>query len=899
MSLKRHAFCQPLHLLGVVGLVCLWLLPAVVPPVASGAEAPFSFDSAPGRLPKDVVPADYDIAIVPDVGRHTFTGKESVTLQVRSATAHIVFNTLGLRLRDVRFDGVAVQNVAVDNDAQLTTVTLEAPAPVGTHQLTLSYDGVILTRPQGLFAQPYSNVDGSRSVMLSTQMEAPDARRMFPCWDEPAFRSTFQLTATVPAAWATISNMPIAKRQVHGRLATVTFERSPRMPTYLVDFTAGDLREITAEHAGTKFGVWAVRGHEQEGTTALASAQQILADYNDYFGYPFPLPKLDSIAIPGGYSGAMENWGAITYQSQLLLVSKASSLSDRQQVYSVQAHEMAHQWNGDLVTMGWWDDIWLNESFASWRAAKETDLRNPTWKWWEGQDEDKEGAMSSDAQPASHPIQQHVVDEQQAQSAFDPVITYSKGQAVLRMLENYMGADTFRDGVRRYIKARAFSNATTADLWQALSSASNQDVNAIAAGWTEQAGFPLVSVSSHCEPDGRRTITLSQRRFLLSPLTGDNAASAPPHWSVPLQVRSGTAATPRSVLLTRDDQRETAGSCSEPLSINSDAIGYFRVEYDAATLSTNTRSFASLPDGDRIALLDDQWALVEAGVAPLATYLALASGMGEDLDVRAWKQIADSLATIEYDERGTQGHGTFAAYARSVLKPVVDRLGWDSKPDETPAVQSLRRTVLRDLGIWGDQSVIGEAQKRFRAFVRDRGAINPDDQSMLLSIVGLYADAPTFEQLHDLARHSKDDSEQGRLYVALAGVRDPKLAAQSAQIALSKELPPQDVDLPLEMIAQLQEEQPKLAWDSFAENQERLLAPMGALAPVILTQYMPEMFWNSLPPDQLQAWLKAHVPADMNDNVERGMQAVRFKVSEKAALVPAVDAYLASRARSG
>jgi aminopeptidase N len=622
-----------------------------------------------------------------------------VTLKVRSPTAWIVFNTLNLELADVKLDGLAVASVATDNAAQLTTLTLASPATSGFHKLTLAFDGVIQTGPQGLFEQPYATADGSRRVMLSTQMEATDARRLFPCWDEPAFRATFQLTATIPSSWAAISNMPVAKRVVTGKLATVRFQRSALMPSYLVDFNAGDLREVTATHDGVKFGVWALRGHERDGATALANAQQILADYNDYFGAAYPLPKLDAIAIPGGFSGAMENWGAITYNAEYLLVSKAGSLEDRQTVYAIQAHEMAHQWNGDLVTMGWWDDLWLNESFASWQAARETDLRNPTWQWREKADMAKERAMHADAQSASHAIQQHVTDELQASAAFDPVITYSKGQAVLRMFESYLGADRFRDGVRRYIASRAFSNATTADLWQALSSASHQDVSAIAAGWTEQPGFPLVSVSAQCDADGSRHITLTQRRFLLRPTSAANAtdaAAAPSHWSIPLQVRTGTAGPTRSVLLISDGQRESAGSCDEPLSINADTIGFFRAEYDAATLSINTRRFAALPAGDRIALLDDQWALVEAGAASLHDYLALVAGMGASLDVRAWEQITEALQTIEYDERGTPGHDAFAVFARSVLKPVVDRLGWDGKPDETPrrsepAAHSARR----------------------------------------------------------------------------------------------------------------------------------------------------------------------------------------------------------------
>ncbi len=874
-------------------LCCVWLVPAAMMPFASGAEAPFSFDSAPGRLPKDVMPIDYDIAIVPNVDKRTFAGTESVTLEVRSTTGSIVFNTLDLYIHAVKLDGKPIQHFATDNDAQLTTVTLPEPVTKGTHKLTVTYDGVIQTRPQGLFVQPYNDASGRQNVILTTQMEATDARRMFPCWDEPAFRSTFQLTATIPADWASISNMPIADRQVRGKLATVKFQRSPRMPTYLVDFNAGYFRQVSAEHDGVKFGVWAVRGHEHDGETALANAQQILADYNDYFGYGFPLPKLDSIAIPGGFGGAMENWGAITYNSEVLLLSKGSSLDDRQQVYSIQAHEMAHQWNGDLVTMGWWDDLWLNESFASWRAAKETDLRNPSWKWWEGQDVDKESAMYADGQSSSHPIQQHVVDEQQASSAFDPVITYSKGQAVLRMFENYLGPDTFRDGVRRYMKARAFSNATTADLWQALGSASNQDITAVAAGWTEQAGFPVVTVSSHCEADSARTITLTQQRFLLRPATDNGPSKSTAHWSIPLQIRSGAQATARSVLLTRDGQTETAGSCKEPLSVNADAIGFFRAEYDQSTLAIDTHSFGTLPDGDRIALLDDQWALVQAQRAKLPTYLALASAMGSDLDVRAWEQIADALGTIEYDERGTPGHDAFAVYARSILKPVADRLGWAARPEETSALQRLRRTVLQDLGAWGDQDVISEARKRFAAFTRDRNAISADDQSMVLTIVGLYADEPTFEQLHNLARSAKDESELTRLYLALAVARDPGLAAKAAQIALSGELPPQQTILPIRMVTRLANAQPKLAWETFAGHYEVLLKPWGNLSPMELAQETPQWFWNASSMDELQEWLHAHVPTGMDANIEKGMQAGRFKVSEKEALVPAADAYVA------
>jgi aminopeptidase N len=872
---------------GKGSLSCSVLLAALALWQPARGGAPFSFDSAPGRLPKNVVPLDYTIAVTPDVEAGTIAGTESVTLQFRAATSRIVFNSLNERLSDVRLDGVPVAGTVSDDARQLTTVTIAGKPPAGAHTLTFSYTGRLETQPHGMFLQPYLNPGGVRSVLVSTKMESTDARRMFPCWDEPAFRATFALTVTVPAAWATVSNMPVAGRVVRGALATTTFERTPKMPSYLIEFTGGDLAEVSGRTGDTTLGIWAVHGREQDGAVALANAQQILADYNDYFGYPFPLPKLDSIAVPGGFSGAMENWGAITYNDQLLLHGPSSTLGDLQTLYAVQAHEMAHQWNGDLVTMGWWDDLWLNESFASWRGAKQTDERNPGWKWWEQQDASKERAMRGDARASSHPVEQRVADELQAANAFDE-ITYDKGEAVLRMLEAFLGPEVFRDGIRRYIRARAFSNATAADLWSALGAASGQDVAALARDWTEQPGFPLVGVSAHCAASGARTLTLSEQRFLLS---GTDSGGA--HWRVPLRIRSGAGAA-RAVLLTRNGQHAAAGRCDEPLSINADAIGFYRVEYDAATLATDTRAFATVPDADKIALLDDAWALAMSGGQELRAYLALARAMGQDLDSRAWQQIAASLGSIEQDERGSAGHAAFATFARSVIKPAAERLGWDPRPGEGPDVQELRRTLLRDLGFWGDPQVQLEAQRRFAAFLTDRKAIAPDDQELVLSLVARGAGSATFDQLHAIARNERDDSARRRYFLALMQVGDAGLAQRAAQIALSPEIPPQDALTRLRLVAALADQHPQLSWAIFTANADQLLSTNPKYAPLITAQQVPEIYWNAVEPARLEAWVRSRVPAEMSVNVERGMETVRAKRAEQALLVRAADTYLAT-----
>ncbi len=787
----------------------------------------------------------------------------------------------------MRFDGKPVRSVVSDNDRELTTVTLAVPATVGRHTLSFAYRGRIEKVPAGLFAQDYRDRQGVAGILLSSIMEPTDARRMFPCWDEPAFRATFKLQATVRADWGSVSNMPVERRVVHGSLATTTFRRSPRMPSYLVEYSAGHLAHISATSRGTHLSVWAVRGQESHGNTALADARQILSDYNEYFDYPFPLPKLDSIAVPGGFPGGMENWGAITYDERALLLTPASTLADRQHVFSIQAHEVAHQWNGDLVTMGWWDDIWLNESFASWMAAKETAQRHPQWHWWLSQDANKESAMAADSRTSSHPIQQHVTDELQANNAFDADITYRKGQAFLRMLETSLGEDTFRTAMRRFMKRHAYSNATTADLWNALSEASGRDVGALAAGWTEQPGFPLVNVEARCDASGARSLSLSQARFLLS-----GTAVPGPRWTVPLQVRSGARGSAQGLMLLQDGQNVAAGRCDEALSLNADAVGYYRVKYDPATLAVNTKQFARLGDGDRIALLDDQWALVESGASPLASYLALVAAMGTDLVPRAWEQISTALETIEYAERGMGGHEAFATYARSILRPEFDRLGWNAGLDEPADVQQLRRALIRDLGTWGDQGVIDGARRRFTSFAADHRSIGPDDQPVILSVVARYADASTFQQLHELARMTRDQSERTRFFSALMQVRDPELATQAARIALSDDIPPQVDSMRLSLVFELAPDHQQLAWLTFSQNSRALLKPHVLYGPLIAAQDMPRNFWSGVPLAELESWVRSHVPAEMATDIERGMEAAQFKLAEKATLVREADAYL-------
>ncbi len=852
-------------------LLAAALLAGVAAP--AGAVAPFNFDTTFGRLPKTVVPTDYTIVLVPNATAKTLRGSESIALTVRRTTSRIVFNTHDITIGEARFDGARVANVATDNAKQLTTITLARPAAVGRHTLALTYAGKIEDSSDGLFAQDYRKADGTTARMLATQFESTDARRVFPGWDEPAFRATYQLTVTLPAAWSAISNMPVQSRRVHGDVATTAFGRTPKMPSYLVVFVAGDLGSISGVGAdGVKQNVWAVRGDETNGSYTLESAKQILAYYDDYFGVKFPLPKLDHIAIPGGFGGAMENWGGITYNEDIIIHRADATLAAKQTGYSIVAHEMAHQWNGDLVTMGWWDDIWLNESFASWMAAKATDKFNPEWNWWQGEAFSKEGAMNADARSTSHPIQQHVADELQADAAFDPEITYSKGEAFLRMLETYLGEDTFRAGVRTYMQAHKYSNATTADLWNALGAASKKDIASFAKGWTEQPGFPLVSVTSTCDAAGNRTVALAQKRFLIDGTT--DAANL--RWNVPVALASGVAA-PSTVLLSQAQQSGIpAGRCSEPLRANAGNVGYYRVAYDAPTFEANRRAFAALAADDKIAMLDDQWTLVTVGQAPLSSFLALANAMGAERNARAWEQIVGSLGDLERGTRGTPQHDAVAAYARTLIAPLLGVLGWDAQSGESVATGELRRRVIGALGTFGDAPTIAQARTRFDRAVTDPASTPADMRAVLRGIVATNADAATFDRLHALAQSTKDPTLAAAYRASLMRVRDPQLAERALQIALSSEVPPQQASARFRYVAAAADWNPKLAWSVFQAHTPELTRRFSLFEKILtLSNTVPGVFWDATTPDQIEAWLKANLPANAATYIAKGMTRAR------------------------
>ena len=798
--------------------------------LACRAEPLFSFATTAGQLPKDVVPAAYRIDLAPDLELLKFTAREEIDVDVARATAVVTVNAADLAIGKVALageDGASAQ-VSIDAQHQSATFRFAHALPAGRHTLAITYSGPITATPAGLYYNDYLTASGSRR-MLVTQFEATDARRMFPGWDEPLFKATFELSVELPSDLAVVSNTPAAStasagQNAHGVALTKTvFARTPRMSTYLLVLCAGHLQRIHDASTGTDIGVWAIEGKAEQGREALQAAVRILSYYNNYFGVPYPLPKLDLIAIPGNYAaGAMENWGGITFIDNALLLNPASSSEGtRQNIFEVIAHEMAHQWSGDLVTMAWWNDVWLNEGFASWMAAKASDALNPDWFVWLRQHASKETAMSADARSTAHPIQMQIADESQVMTAFDS-ISYQKGEAILRMLEVYLGEDAFRDGMRRYMKAHAYSSATTADLWAALQAASGKPVAEIAAGFTEQPGFPLIHVTLSCN-SGHTVAALTQERFSV-----DDPTAAPLTWNVPVQIGVVGGAEPaRTLLVGASPATISFSGCGKPVKANLGDAGYFRVQYDALALSALSHAYPTLAPGDRVDLLADEWALVAAGRARVAEYLDLTRRLTTESTLVVWSDVIDKLVAIDDLARQAPVRAAFRRYALHLLRPVFARIGWDARADETNQTVLLRTALIGALGRFGDAAVIAECKRRFTAFVADPASLAPNLRSPVIQTVGRYANQATFDQLRTLGKAASSTEDKLRFYFALAGAQDGTFIEQNVKIALTDEISNGRVNRFLIQLA-LQASDPDLVWKDVLAERAPILAKLSA-----------------------------------------------------------------------
>jgi aminopeptidase N len=879
----------------LLALLVLFLIRSLVEAV----EKPFNFNETPGKLPKEVVPTEYAIRIVPNLDNFTFTGSETVKLNVRSPVRELVLNGLELKTEAASVDGkeLPLSAIKAENEKELLTLTLPSELAAGDHALTLRFMGKVNQQGQGLFYMRYQeHGSGARKVMLGTQFEATDARRFFPCWDEPAFRARFQLTVVVPENWLAVSNMPIDSEQKIAGGKEVRFAPTPPMSSYLNLFVAGELDFIESQVGPTQIRVIATKGKAELGRYALDASAEILKYYNDYFGVPYPLPKLDQIAIPGGFGGAMENWGGITYyESRLLFDPKNSSGETKQNIYEVLAHEMAHMWFGDLVTMAWWDNLWLNEGFASWMGSKCTAHFNPQWEVWLARELPrdptrrtgiaKEAAMEGDARSTTHPIQQPIATEVEANSAFDD-ITYKKGRSFLRMLESFLGEDVFRDGIRKYIAAHKYSNTTTADLWDALSEASNKSVGQIAAGWTEQPGFPVVTIKR--EADGK--VRLTQERF-----TVNFKNPAPLLWQIPMTY-SVVGETPATLLMIDRTAALENIPADRALKLNLNGAGNYRVEYDDRSWELLLEALPKLGVEDRVNLMSDAWALAQAGRVPVSLYFGLIEKLPASTDVAEREQVINVLDFVNGLLVSSSEREKFQRYARSLLRPTFATLEWEPKPNESPSAGRLRASLISALGHLNDSEVLAGCRERFQKYLAHPASLPPDLRAPALAVVGRYADEKTWNKLHELGLKTTSIEDQQNYYDALACATDPKLVKKTLAIALTDELPTSRAIFLVSRVAR-NSGHPDIAWEFAKANMKALLAKVDAAG---ANRYAPSLFTffsDGSRADEIKKYAEKTLAPASAPEVAKVVDEIQFRAEFRDRIVSQLPALIHSAAK--
>jgi aminopeptidase N len=855
------------------------------------AEPTFAFDTTPGKLPKVVIPVHYAVELTPDLASLAVAGVEVVDIEVREPTTRLTLNAVNTTFGAASIDGDAQRaDIALDATAETATLSFAQPLAAGAHRLRIGFTSRINKFDRGLFFIDYPTANGVKR-MLSSKLEPADARRIFPCWDEPAFKATFALTVTVPGTFLAVGNMPVASEEpATPDLKRVSFAPTPKMSSYLFVFTAGELERLAADADGVTVGVVTTAGKREQGRFALENAVKLLAYFNDYFGVKYPLPKLDLIAVPGGFGGAMENWGGITFfESRLLFDPLTNADTARRGIFSILAHEMAHQWFGDLVTMGWWDNLWLNEGFASWMQVKAAEHFYPQWQTWLNSNGQKQYAMTLDARRTSHPVQQPVADESEAMVAFDG-ITYSKGQALIRMLESYLGESAFRDGIRKYMAAHAYGNSTTADLWQALESAAGKPVMRIAASFTEQDGVPLVVAETACS-GGLQRMALRQDRFAIVP--GKAAVPPPRSWQIPIAVGPPGVTQPAETLLLEGGTEIAAGSCGDAVKVNFGDVGYYRVEYGPDSRAALAKSLALMAPNDRVNFISDGWALVQAGRAEPPSYLELVERIGRDDQRAVWDQVIGTLAALDRLARDRSERPALQAYARARLRPLFDRLGWDGN-DSGDDDALLRSSLIRLLGEFGDEDILAEARRRFAGFLQNPPSLPNALRDAVTHLVGRTADRAGYDTLLALARKSTVTNERLRYYYAAASARDAALARATLALTLTDELPTSIVGGLINTVA-ASGEQPDLAWEFVKQNFDALAARQGpAFRDVFVANFMTN-FSDDAHADELKRFAPAQATSGGRVMTARALETMAIAADLKARALPAIDAWIKER----
>ncbi len=734
----------------------------------------------PYRLPRHSAPTRYDVVLEPDLGAATFGGSVRIELDTGERVDELILNAIELEIDACTFDGEPAQ-FELDPATERLLVRPDDGVDAGHHELHLEFRGILNDKLRGFYRSTYRDADDVEHVIATTQMQSTDCRRTFPCWDEPDFKAVFSVTLVVEPEMMAVSNGSIISETETDGKRTVRFADTMVMSSYLVAFVVGPLEATDWHDAdGIPVRIVHVPGKEDLTGFGIEVATFCLRWFQTYYDVPYPSDKVDLLALPDFAAGAMENLGCITFRENLLLVHPTSATqNERQLVADVVAHELAHMWFGDLVTMGWWNGIWLNEAFATFMEIAACDAFRPEWQRWTSFGLERSVAFETDSLSATRPVEYEVRSPADCEGMFD-VLTYQKGGALLRMLEQYLGAERFREGVSHYLRTHAYGNTETGDLWDAIEHTSGEPVRRIMDSWIWQPGYPLVEART----DGDELV-LSQRRFAFDP-----EAAAMSRWAIPIAVRQGEVTS--TVLLDGDEIRRPLAE--GPVVVNAGGHGFFRVSYsDDLRARLTASAVAHMTTLERYNVVDDAWSSVTAQTLDAAEYLELVERFGAEREYGVWQAIAIGLRGLR--RLLIEDQSALTAFERRVTtlcKPVLADLGEpaDDEPDLTAKLRGLLLTVVAVTG--GDDGARADARRYYDAWATDPDSVDAELAASATAVVAATGDGDDYDRMLDQYRNGATPQVQLRHLYLLAEFEGDDLLARTLDLAMSGEVKSQN-----------------------------------------------------------------------------------------------------------
>ena len=847
-----------------------------------------SVPAAAQRLPSTVTPLRYALWFAPDLERETFRGRESIDVTLAAPSTSITLHAAEIAFGEATIeDGGGSQPARVSLNATAETATLTVPRAIapGPATIRLTYTGILNDKLRGFYL---SKANGRKYAV--SQMEATDARRAFPSFDEPAYKATFDITLMIDAADTAISN----GRQVSDSPGpepgkhTIVFAPTPKMSTYLVALLVGDFVCRSGAAGATPIRICATPDKQGLTAFALSAAEQQVAFFNTYFGIPYPYEKLDIIGVPDFAAGAMENAGAITFREQVLLADEATaSVEVRRLVASVIAHELAHQWFGNLVTMKWWDDIWLNEGFATWAANKPLAAWKPEWKMDVKAAVETQIALNLDALRTTRAIHTQVETAAQINEVFDP-IAYEKTGGVLGMIEAYVGPEAFRKGVSSYLAKYALGNAAGEDFWTEVTRVTEKPVNRIMKSFVDQPGAPVLSVQTRCV-GGNTEVSLKQERFVGAP--GPAAVAPAQTWTLPVCVKTASGSA-TCTMVTAREQTIRAPGCGAAM-VNADAHGYYHTEYEPAAVAALATRTPPLTPAERLSLLGDEWRMVQSGRHDVGTYLDLAAAFARDETPSVVAEMAGRLGEVGGNFANAGQRAAWQTWVRARFRPALDAIGLTNGLGDSDDTNSRRGTLLQLLS--GDADVQKHARELALAYMARPASLSPTLVAPVLKVAAAGGDAALYDQfVARMTASSAAPEEYYRYFNALASFRDPALITRTQQFAVSPDVRSQDAGMLLYQLLGSSTAQDS-TWALVKAEWPAIIARLGTFQGVPAIVYGLGAFCSAERGAEIKAFFDAHPVPEAARLLQQSLERIATCTAVKARQAPAFERWVQAR----